>query len=264
MFFDFVLCSLMTFWFGEYTENIVQDNVESCPAMIQSVHLSAMNRKSIHSIEQMKSNQGQIESDRELLAKAKSGDERAFTELVKQYEQMVYSFSFKVCRDKDDAEETLQDTFVNVYRKLKQFDGKSKFSTWLYSIVANNCLMKRRRTKLEQSSVRIDEPKMPEHSHEDDAIHDFHPPSAGRQVKIQEWGTTPLDEMMGKELRHTLDEAILKLPVDYRLVFLLRDVEGQSAEETAKIMKLTVPAVKSRLRRARVFLREQLNEYMTS
>jgi RNA polymerase sigma-70 factor (ECF subfamily) len=205
----------------------------------------------------MKPNPQYIELDRELLAKAKSGDERAFTELMKQYEQMVYSFSFKVCRDKDDAEETLQDTFVNVYRKLNQFDGKSKFSTWLYSIVANNCLMKRRRTKLEQSSVRIDEPTMPEHSHEDDAILDS-------RLKIQEWSATPLDEMMGKELRHKLDEAILKLPVDYRLVFLLRDVEGQSAEETAKIMKLTVPAVKSRLRRARVFLREQLNAYMTS
>ncbi|MBI3193178.1 MAG: sigma-70 family RNA polymerase sigma factor [Ignavibacteriae bacterium] len=200
---------------------------------------------------------GQPDIDLGLLTKAKSGDERAFTELVKKYEQMVYSFSFKVCRDKDDAEETLQDTFVNVFRKLKQFDGKSKFSTWLYSIVANNCLMKRRRSKLEQHSVSIDEPSMPEHSHEGEAIEDA-------RLKIQAWSETPLDEMMGKELRHSLDEAILKLPVDYRLVFLLRDVEGQSAEETAKIMKLSVPAVKSRLRRARVFLREQLNEYMTS
>ncbi|MBI5216586.1 MAG: sigma-70 family RNA polymerase sigma factor [Ignavibacteriae bacterium] len=215
-----------------------------------------MNRKPISSITPEPQ---LIELDRELLAKAKSGDERAFTELVKKYEQMVYSFSFKVCRDKDDAEETLQDTFVNVFRKLKQFDGKSKFSTWLYSIVANNCLMKRRRSKLEQHSVSIEEPSMPEHSHSeyDDSIQDS-------RLKIKAWSETPLDEMMGKELRLTLDEAILKLPVDYRLVFLLRDVEGQSAEETAKIMKLTVPAVKSRLRRARVFLREQLNEYMTS
>ncbi|TAK53441.1 MAG: sigma-70 family RNA polymerase sigma factor [Bacteroidetes bacterium] len=195
------------------------------------------------------------ELDARLLAKAKAGDHKAFTQLIRQYEQMVYSFSFKVCRNKEQAEETLQDTFVNVFRKLKQFDGKSKFSTWLYSIVTNNCMMKRRRSKLEQSSVSIYEPRMPEHRH-DDEMQD-----AG--FRLQAWNETPLDEVMSKELRERLDEAIVKLSVDYRLVFLLRDVEGQSAEETAKIMKLTVPAVKSRLRRARVFLREQLNEYMT-
>ena len=86
-----------------------------------------------------------------LLERAKQGDERAFTELVRQYEDLVYNFSFKVCRDRGAATETLQDTFVNVYRKLGQFDGKSKFSTWLYTIVANNCLMKRRRAKLEKA-----------------------------------------------------------------------------------------------------------------
>jgi RNA polymerase sigma-70 factor (ECF subfamily) len=171
---------------------------------------------------------------------------------------MVYSFSFKVCRDKEQAEETLQDTFVNVFRKLKQFDGKSKFSTWLYSIVTNNCLMKRRRSKLEQSSASIHEPQMPAHHHDGDDDR-----SRETGIKMQAWMKTPLDEMMSKELRERLDAAILKLPVEYRLVFLLRDVEGQSAEDTANIMKLTVPAVKSRLRRARVFLREQLNEYMT-
>ncbi len=197
-----------------------------------------------------------IDLDAQLLAKAKSGDQKAFAQLVRQYEQMVYSFSFKVCRDKEQAEETLQDTFVNVFRKLHQFDGKAKFSTWLYSIVTNNCMMKRRKTKLEQASVSVDEPTMPHHEHASDGEE-----KTGNA--IQDWRSTPIEEVMNKELRERLDEAILKLPLDYRLVFLLRDVEGQSAEETAKIMKLTVPAVKSRLRRARVFLREQLNEYMS-
>lgn len=191
-----------------------------------------------------------------LLERAKRGDERAFAELVRQYEDMVYNFSFKVCRDRSDATETLQDTFVNVFRKLEQFDGKSKFSTWLYTIVANNCLMKRRRQKLEKASVSIDEPQMPGHDHDDAALREA--------SLVAPWNTTPLDETMTKELRTLLDDAIQKLPVDYRLVFILRDLEGQSAEETAKIMKLSVPAVKSRLRRARVFLREQLNGYMVS
>jgi RNA polymerase sigma-70 factor, ECF subfamily len=162
----------------------------------------------------------------------------------------VYNFSFKVCRDKEKAAETLQDTFVNVYKKLEQFDKQSKFSTWLYSIVTNNCLMKRRTTKMAKASIRHDEvfDEESEHQHPTPAI----------------WKTTPLDETMTKELRGLLDSAILKLPVDYRIAFILRDIEGKSAEETAEILNISVPAVKSRLRRARVFLREQLNGYMTS
>lgn len=195
------------------------------------------------------------ELDHTTLDKAQSGDPGAFTEVVRHYEQMVYNFSFKVCRDRDYAEETLQDTFVNVYRKLGQFDGKSKFSTWLYTIVANNCLMKRRRQKLEKASISIDEPRMP-------LAHSGSSDGSGSPV-LQSWQRTPLEETMRKELRVLLDEAIQKLPVDYRLVFILRDLEGKSAQETAKIMKLSIPAVKSRLRRARVFLREQLNDYMS-
>lgn len=194
----------------------------------------------------------------EYLDKARGGDERAFTEIVRHYEQMVYSFSFKVCRDREYAEETLQDTFVNVYRKLGQFDGKSKFSTWLYSIVANNCLMKRRRRKLEKSSVSIDEGMLRRDNRPDGEPH------REEHAALQSWRNTPLEETMTKELRERLDEAIQKLPVDYRLVFILRDIEGQSAEETAKIVNLTIPAVKSRLRRARVFLRRQLNDFVAS
>jgi RNA polymerase sigma-70 factor (ECF subfamily) len=192
-----------------------------------------------------------------LIKKARGGDDIAFTKLVKQYEDLVYSFAFKVCRDKEKAEETWQDTFINVYRKLRQFDSKSKFTTWLYSIVINNCRMKRRKTKLEMASVRIDELHSA-HDHNKDE-------NAGDTAQtIPAWRDTPLDAVMDKELKSHLDAAIKKLPYDHRIVFILRDVEGQSAEETGKILKLTVPAVKSRLRRARVFLREQLNEYMAS
>jgi len=190
----------------------------------------------------------QQSADAELLHKAQDGDRRAFSEIVRRNQEMVYSFAFKVCRDRNAAEETLQDTFVNVFQKLGQFDGRSAFSTWLYSIVTNNCLMKRRRRKLERNSVPIDEPMMPTG------------PGASRQIPA--WKHTPLDEAMSKELRVLLDEAIQKLPLDHRLAFILRDLEGKSAEEAAEIMNISVPAVKSRLRRARVFLREQLQEYM--
>jgi RNA polymerase sigma-70 factor (ECF subfamily) len=195
--------------------------------------------------------------ERSLIAKAKSGDERAFTALVNRYEDLVYSFSLKICRDQEKAEETLQDTFVNVFRKLRQFDGRSKFSTWLYRIVSNNCLMKQRRRKAEEVTVSIDEPP---------GFHEGDDSEVGGALAqtIPSWVDSPLDRMMTRELRVRLDEAIEKLPMDCRVVFVLRDIEGKSAEETARILRLSVPAVKSRLRRARVFLREQLTEYMTS
>lgn len=192
--------------------------------------------------------------DLALIKKAQAGDDRAFTILVKHYEDLVYSFAFKVCRDKEKAEETWQDTFINVYRKLHQFNGKSKFTTWLYSIVVNHCKMKHRKTKLEMASIRIDEPHDERKTDSDSSTVQIIPP----------WRDTPLDAVMNKELRTVLDNAIQKLPYEYRVVFVLRDMEGQSAEETAKILKLSIPATKSRLRRARFFLREQLNEYMTS
>ncbi len=192
-----------------------------------------------------------------LIKKAQSGDDLAFTRLVRIYEDTVYGFAYKVCRDKAKAEETWQDTFVNVYRKLNQFDSKSKFSTWLYSIVANNCRMKRRKTKLELASTHIDNHK-DSYSHIESVDMNENPPA------ITAWRDTPLDKMMNAELKLKLDTAIQRLPYEYRVVFILRDIEEQSAEETGKILKLSVPAVKSRLRRARIFLREQLNEYMTT
>jgi RNA polymerase sigma-70 factor, ECF subfamily len=193
-----------------------------------------------------------------LIDSARAGDPNSFDRLFRKYEDTIFSFAFKVCRDRQYAQETLQDTYVNVFRNLKQFDGRSKFSTWLYSIVANNCQMKRRRSKLEKSAVSIEEIIAREHGvreHSGDGL-PFEP--------VHRWRNTPLEQTIDGELRSRLDDAILKLPVDYRLVFILRDLEGKSAQETAKITKLSVPAVKSRLRRARVFLREELNDYMTS
>ena len=195
------------------------------------------------------------DDDPELVRRAQNGDKQAFSLLVKQYESTVYAFAFKVCRNEEKAAETLQDTFVNVYRKLDQFNGKAKFSTWLYQIVTNNCLMKRRWSKLEEFSVSMDSTESME---EDSEVEDDGNPLQAL-VSLRH---TPQDEMVNKELREILDNAILRLPMEQRIVFVLRDVEGRSAEEAAKILKVTVPAVKSRLRRARVFLRDHLQDYM--
>jgi RNA polymerase sigma-70 factor, ECF subfamily len=191
--------------------------------------------------------------DDELIALASKGDSRAFTELVRRYEETVYRFSYKICRDSEAASETLQDTFINVFRKLKTFDGKSKFSTWLYTIVTNNCLMKRRKRKSDLLEESLE-------------AYDTSPGRPGSPSRPQPAHTveTPADVVIGRELKGVLEEAMLKLPEDYRVVFHMRDVEGRSTEETAGVLGLTVEATKSRLRRARAFLRDQLQPYMSA
>jgi RNA polymerase sigma-70 factor, ECF subfamily len=192
-----------------------------------------------------------LRPDDELIELARSGDARAFTELVRRYEDTVYRFSYKICRDSEAASETLQDTFINVYRKLDSFDGKSKFSTWLYTIVTNNCLMKRRKRKsslMEESLEAYDHP--PGHQGEQP-----------RQKPVRS-PETPADITIGRELKALLEDAMAKLPEDYRVVFTMRDVEGRSTEETAGVLGLSIEATKSRLRRARAFLRDQLQPYM--
>ena len=188
------------------------------------------------------------EIEHELIERSRKGDERAFAQLVHKYEKTVWGFAYKLCRNQEKAEESFQDTFVNVYRKLDQFDGRSKFSTWLYTIVANNCLMKHRKRKLEHLLESLDEPPNPDDEQ--------------WQKQLKAWNDSPIDSLMNAELQEQLNTAIQKLPDDYKAVFVLRDLEDRTAEETAKILKLSVPAVKSRLRRSRIFLRHALHDIM--
>jgi RNA polymerase sigma-70 factor (ECF subfamily) len=180
--------------------------------------------------------------ERQLIEQAKKGDRRAFSVLVKRLEDVVYRYAFRLCRDEQKAEETLQDTFVNMYRKLHQFDGRARLSTWLYRIATNSCLMKHRGTKSQKSAVSIEEVS--------ERLHDKSP--------------SPLASLEKKELSAVLDGAIGKLPAANRIVFVMRDLEGLTAEETARILKISVEATKSRLRRARAALRENLEPYIAS
>ena len=197
-------------------------------------------------------NRRQPPDETALIRRARDGDERAFTELVNRYEGQVYNFAFKVCRDREKADETLQDTFITVYRKLKQFDGRSAFGTWLYRVVVNHCKMKHRRRKLDTLMESLDEPPV-RHDHHDDER---------EREPMSPIEDTPAEILLTRELQGVLDKAIHKLPVDYRTVFVLRDVEGLSTRETAGIVKITEEAVKSRLRRARAFLRQEIAPYM--
>ncbi|HPI37030.1 MAG TPA: sigma-70 family RNA polymerase sigma factor [Ignavibacteriaceae bacterium] len=180
--------------------------------------------------------------EEKLILAAKQGDKKALTQLVKSYSNTVYNFAFKICRDKEKAENTMQETFLSMVKSLNQFDGKSKLSTWLYRIVSNHCLMEARKSK-RFSYVDVES----EESLFDDKY-------------IADWNRLPVKELENKELKKILDGAISKLAPDYRIVFTLRDVEQLSTEETAKITSLSVPAVKSRLHRARAFLRKEITK----
>ncbi len=180
--------------------------------------------------------------EQKLIEFAKNGDRQALAQLVKDNEQTVYNFSFKICRDRDKAEHIMQETFFSMIKSLHQFDGNSKLSTWLYRIVSNHCLMLARKDK-SRSFISID--------NDDDLYEDKY---------TADWSSIPNQGIENEELKKILDEAINKLSPEYRIVFLLRDVEGLSTEETAEMTELSVPAVKSRLHRARAFLRKELNE----
>jgi RNA polymerase sigma-70 factor (ECF subfamily) len=181
-------------------------------------------------------------NDNILIEKAQTGDKAALAKLVKEYEQTVYNFSFKICRDKERAENTMQETFMSMVKNIKQFSGNSKLSTWLYTIVSNHCLMLAR-TQKKHGYVSLDD---------DDSLVE--------NKSVDDWNIDPGKVTENNELKNILDMAIEKLPPDYRIVFILRDVEGLSTEETGKVTELSIPAVKSRLHRARAFLRNELSE----
>ena len=180
--------------------------------------------------------------DNELVSRAKRGDRRAFGELVNRYQTKIYRLARRMTATDEDAEDVLQEAFVKAYRSLTMFEGRSKFSTWLYRITVNLALMKLRKKKLDAVSLDI-----PVVTDEGAVQRDF------------ENGTPdPLQRLMQEESRETLDRAIAALPAGYRAVFVLRHVEGLSTGETARILKVSVAAVKSRLHRTRLLLRQQL------
>jgi RNA polymerase sigma-70 factor, ECF subfamily len=190
-------------------------------------------------------NTGDSKAEMDLIASAKTGDVDSFNKLIAKYSQSLYNFSFKICRDEEKSKETMQNTLISIYKSLKSFDGKSKFSTWLYKVVTNNCLMMARTDK-SKKLVSIDDDEFKVSLLDKDVIGIYE---------------TPAQKMLNAELKDKLDKAIKELPLKYRLVFLLRDVEELSIGETAKTLNLSVPVVKSRLHRARIFLKNQLEEY---
>src|ERR1700758_5357324 len=178
-----------------------------------------------------------------LVSLSREGDTAAFGELVRRYEGKIFRLAQHVTQNREDAEDVLQETFMKAYEHLDQFQGNSKFYTWIVRIAVNQALMKLRRRKTDKS-VSLDEQI-----------------DTGEDTMVREiaaWDEDPEQRFSRDELGGILDTAVQSLEPPYRSVFVLRDIDDLSTEETAEALGLSIPAVKSRLLRARLQLREKL------
>ncbi len=187
-----------------------------------------------------------ISDELALVRAAKAGDISAFEQLVRRYDRNVFRIAQHITQNREDAEDVVQDAFLKSYENLKNFQEQSKFYTWLVRIAVNEALMRLRRRRPERM-VSLDE----EVKTEEDSM----------PREVADWTPNPEQQYSQEELRDILSRTIQGLPSSFRTVFVLRDVEGLSTEETAEALGLSIPAVKSRLLRARLQLRERLNKY---
>lgn len=188
------------------------------------------------------------ENEKEIIEKAKGGDYSAFDALVSLYEDRVYSLALKMLSDEQDARDVVQETFLSAYKNLETFREEASFYTWINRIAVNFCFMKLRERKKEEKSISLDE------------VHPF-PEGRAAGAKIASWDFNPENYTIESELADKMNAALLELPEKYRVVFYLKDMDGLSNEKIAEILDLSLPAVKSRLNRARLFLRKELSPY---
>jgi len=180
-----------------------------------------------------------------LVAAAKAGDISAFNTLVNRYERKIFRLTQNITQNREDAEDAMQEAFLKAFEHLADFEGNSRFYTWLVRIAVNQALMKLRRRR--PNVVSLDE--------EIDTGEDMMP------REIEDWGPSPAERYEQTEMGEILSKVIGDLDPSFRIVFQLRDIEQLSTEETAEALGLSVPAVKSRLLRARLKLRQRLNQY---
>ncbi|MCC6934049.1 MAG: sigma-70 family RNA polymerase sigma factor [Deltaproteobacteria bacterium] len=185
--------------------------------------------------------------DTVLIQRIRKGCECSFQELVQRYETKVHNLAIRLTRNQEDAEEVIQDVFITVYRKIKSFEGKAKFSSWLYRVTVNAAFMKLRKNKQEQA-VSLEDCEIA-------SYHEFAEESENATSCLSE------SEVINKEMRSILELAISKLPDEYKNVFVLRDIDGLSNKEVGRILNISVSAVKSRLHRSRLMLRKKLRRF---
>jgi len=188
-----------------------------------------------------------LENETTLVAEARGGSEGAFTTLLRQYDRNIYRLALNITGNQEDAEDVMQEAFLKAYTHLDRFQGNSRFYTWLVRIAVNEALMKLRKRRGDRT-VSLDEPVRTENN-------DLMP------REVEDWGDDPEERYAKEEVQQIVSKAIESLDPQFRVVVALRDVEDFSTEETAELLGLSVPAVKSRLLRGRLKLREKLNPY---
>ena len=181
-----------------------------------------------------------------LLEQSRHGDSAAFSELVRRYEGKIFRLAQHITQNREDAEDVLQETFLKAYEHLDQFKGNSKFYTWIVRIAVNQALMKLRKRKTDKT-VSMDETL------------DTGEDTVAREIAT--WDPNPEERYSQQEMQRILGEAVDSLAPPYRAVFVLRDIDELSTEETAEALELSIPAVKSRLLRARLQLRDKLTRH---
>jgi len=188
----------------------------------------------------------QIPDEASVLVQAREGDVKAFSELVRRYEGKIFRLAMHITQNREDAEDVLQETFLKAYEHLDQFQGNSKFYTWIVRIAVNQALMKLRKRKTDKT-VSMDE------------TIDTGEDTMAREIAA--WDENPEQRYSREEMNQILSSAVESLAPPYRSVFVLRDIDDLSTEETAEALNLSVPAVKSRLLRARLQLRDKLTRF---
>ncbi len=187
------------------------------------------------------------DDDSALISQVLTGNLNAFEELVRKYDRRIYRVTLAITQNKEDAEDAMQDAFLKALEHLEQFTGSAKFSTWLTRIAVNEALQRlRKRGRFDslEEPIEVGDSLVPQ--------------------QIEDWRPSPEQDYAREELRDLLERAIASLPAIYRTVFVLRDVENMSNEDTAAALDLSVAAVKSRLLRARLMMRDRLARHFAA
>ena len=177
-----------------------------------------------------------------LVRQAKAGEEAALTELIRRHQGRVYQHALRLMGNAQDAEEVLQDTILQVYRNLDLFEERVRFSTWVYRIATNEALMRLRKASRKREVFLEDATAVDPWGDE-----------------VRDFARSPLDDVLDQEIAERLREVLAELPEEYRAVFTMRDIDGLSNAEVADVLGISVPAVKSRLHRSRLHLRNRLS-----
>jgi RNA polymerase sigma-70 factor, ECF subfamily len=190
-----------------------------------------------------------IETDTNMISleSLKAGDREAFARLVDETSGHIYRVALQILGDEQDAEDVLQETYIKAFRSLPDFEGRSSLTTWLYRIAVNEALMMVRKRKSQAISV--------------EESNSFDAEAESDRMEIVDWCCLPEGELLSSESRRFLDRAVQALPANLRVVFVMRDLEGLSIQDTAEALGLSENNVKTRLLRARLRLRQELSVY---